>query len=159
MSGIVLQRCSRLQRRGEVVAEMLPVGPVLVDHPNVVVVLGARLAVENIRFIWRTKGEAGGGPKNTFNVLKKTCVGAIYKAMSVSTYFAVKQVNKGEIPQDLFTDNRPKLGKFLVVGFVIFAVFEVADDGVVEPLRPDDGKGAGTRDETENLQGVRSETY
>ena len=58
---------------------MLPVGPVLVDHPNVVVVLGARLAVEDIRFIWRTKGEAGGGlrTKNTFNVLKKTYLGAI----------------------------------------------------------------------------------
>ena len=73
--------------------------------------------------------------------------------MSILTYFAVKQVNKGKVPEDLFTHNWPKLGKFLVVGFVIFGVFEVANDGVVEPLRPDYGKGARTRDEAENLQG------
>ena len=81
------------------------------------------------------------------------------KQTYVLTYFAVKQVNEGEVPEDLFTDNSPKLGKFLVVGFVIFAVFEAPNDGVVEPLCPDDGKGAGTRDETKDLQGVRSETY
>lgn len=50
----------------------MPVLSVLIDHPDVVIILGAGLSVDHIGLVWRTEGKLGGCPQNGVDVLKMT---------------------------------------------------------------------------------------
>ena len=69
VGGVVLQGCGRLEGRGEVGAEVFPLGPVLIHHPDVVVVVWPRVPVEHICLVGRAEREAGRVSKDSFYVL------------------------------------------------------------------------------------------
>ena len=70
VGGIVLEGGARLEWRGEVGSQVLPIGAVLIHHPDVVVVVGSRVPVEHVCLIRGAEREPGWVAKDSSDVLR-----------------------------------------------------------------------------------------
>ena len=100
LRGVVLRRLG--QRRGQLVPQLLPLLPVLVDHPDVVVDVRSSLAVVDIGRVVRTLGGVAAVLEHGVDVV------------------LVVEVDQGEVHEALLPDDRTVAEVLVVVGQVVF---------------------------------------
>ena len=150
VGGVVLQGGGGGEGRREVTAQRVPLLSVLIDHPDVIVVLGPQLSVDHISFVGRPQWVLGNCSENVDDVLQwigqSQAIIACYQP-----YLAIKQVDQRVFPDDILSHHRAEQSQLLLVGLVVFVVAVFPDDLHVHPLGSYYWEGERSWDLSQNL--------
>ena len=131
----------------------MPLLTVLIDHPDVIVVLGPQLSVDHISFIGRPQWVLRNCSKNVGDVLQWYWSVTQYHIIlsSYQPYLTIKQVDQWVFPDDILSHHGSKQSQLLLVSLVVFIVAVFPHDLHVHPLGSNYWEGKRSWDLSQNL--------